>query len=117
MTASGPNRRLSKLKKHWRKATSEERAAFAAWLGLGEGQLPIAAGRYLTPVTIARVRAEMTRRNLDLAALNRALGLEPGDPALARALLEGMPLRLSVIGALDGWLDGPGRNAGVEETG
>lgn len=106
MTASGAKGRLAKLKKHWRKASPEERSAFAAWLGLDDGQLPIAAGRYLTPVSVARVRAEIARRRMDLDALNRAVGLEPGDASLARALLEGMPLRLSVIGALERWLEG-----------
>lgn len=107
MTGEGRGHRLGKLKKHWRKATQEERRAFIAWLGPGAGRQPIAAGRYLTAEGVERIRREMGARNLDLSRLNTALGLEEGDMNIARALVEGMPLRLSVIAALDGWLNTP----------
>lgn len=104
MTMQGGNRRLAKLKKHWRKATASERQAFSAWLGLEDGALPIACGRYLTPVAADRIRRELPRRNMDLEALNRALSLDDGDTAIGRALVEGMPLRLAVVAALERWL-------------
>lgn len=106
MTGEARSRRLGKLKKHWRKATPDERQAFIAWLGPGAGQRPIAAGRYLTAEGAERIRREIGARNLDLARLNTALGLEEGDMNIARALVEGMPLRLSVIASLDAWLNG-----------
>ncbi len=106
MAGKDEGRRLAKLKKHWRRATAEERQAFAAWLGLEKAILPIARGRYLTAEAIQRIRREIGARNLDLAGLNRALSLDPGDAAIARALTLGMPLRLSVIAALERWLDG-----------
>lgn len=107
MTGEVRGHRLGKLKKHWRKATPEERRAFIAWLGPGAGRQPIAAGRYLTAEGIERIRREMDARDMDLARLNAALGLEEGDMNIARALVEGMPLRLTVIAALDGWLNLP----------
>ncbi|MBB4065789.1 hypothetical protein [Gellertiella hungarica] len=100
--------RLAKLRKSWRKATPEERMQFLQWLGEAPlAAAPLATGRYLTEESTRRIRERMTARGIDLAGLNRDLGLAPTDPAIARAMLEGKALRLAVIAALEEWLLAP----------
>ncbi len=105
MQENDRKRRLAKLKKHWRKASPSEREAFARWMGgHAAGELPKTNGRYLTPEGVGSVRRKMALLAIDLKALNVALGLKRNDLAIARAMVDGMPLRLSIIAALERWL-------------
>ena len=104
--------RFEKLTNSWLKADNAERQAFLAWLGQrGDLQpsmppLLLARGRYLTQEAGLAIRAEMERRAISLLELNRQLGLAETNISVARALLEGMPLRLAVVAAIERWLAG-----------
>lgn len=107
--------RLEKLQNSWVKASEAERQAFLDWMrdetmhGARAGALdaiPLATGRYLTPVAARRILDRMKRDGLDFPAVNIALGLPEKDRSLARALVNGTSLRLAVIVSLEGWLRG-----------
>ena len=118
--------RLEKLKNSWLKASHAERDGFLAWLA-ATGVLPpadaapstvppadllpapIASGRYLLPATVAAIRSIMARRRLKPDEVMAELGFPPDGRPLARALTGNASLRLSVIAALEPWLQ---RNAG-----
>lgn len=115
MAKKSERTRLEKLQNSWRKASDDERRQFLEWIGsidaggpsiswVGDNGVPIASGRYLTPQTIGRIRAVMTRRSLTLDDLLLELGLPPNDRSLARALIRQASLRLAVIEALRNWL-------------
>lgn len=115
MAKKNERTRLEKLQNSWGKASDDERRQFLEWIGgvntgvpsraVAEADgIPIASGRYLTPQTIERIRAVMTRRSLTLDGLLLELGMPPTDRTLARALVRHASLRLTVIEALRGWL-------------
>ena len=130
LTGLKPERtRLYTLKNSWTNASVAARAAFLTWL-VTKGALaataaapsvgppssdlcptdtPIASGRYLLPSTIATIKAVMARRRLHPDEVMREMGFPPDGRSLARALSRNASLRLSVIAALEAWLQ---RNSG-----
>ena len=103
--------RLTKLRKVWAKASDEERAAFLRDLSVEESSplqseemLLVANGRYLLQSTITRVERIMVRRNIRPAEIASEIGFSGEGPALARALITGASLRLSLVRALAAWL-------------
>lgn len=116
MTKKSKRTRLEKLQRSWRKASDAERRQFLEWIGATDADVtpiarseeegvPIASGRYLTPQTIERIHAIMTRRSLTLGGLLQEIGLPSDDRSLARALTRHSSLRLAVIEALQDWLE------------
>lgn len=111
-----PRTRLHELKNAWSKAGSAERSDFLAWLA-ATGVLPatasstattstcIATGRYLLPTTIARINYIKAKRDMSAGDIMGEMGFTKLDPSLGLALSKGYGLRLSVIAALEAWLE------------
>lgn len=64
----------------------------------------IANGRYLLPMTVARIEAIMIRRRIGPAEVMAEAGFAGDGAVLTRALIRQASLRLSVIAALRDWL-------------
>lgn len=102
--------RLQKLQHSWEKASPLEREDFLGWLqapgvGVSSGSTaPIASGRYLTPSTIARIKAKMAARGVSADDVMNALGFPTDGVLLRRALENNASLRLVVVAALATWL-------------
>lgn len=64
----------------------------------------IANGRYLLPMTVARIEAVMIRRRIGPADVMTEAGFAGDGAALTRALIRQASLRLSVIASLKLWL-------------
>lgn len=113
---------LEKLQKHWQRATADERRTFLASVyGKGgnlEGAHPsetfqnrpdigdemIANGRYLLPLTVARIEKIMIARRIGPSEVMAEMGFAGQGTALARALIRKASIRLMVISALQRWL-------------
>ncbi|WP_165217068.1 hypothetical protein [Affinirhizobium pseudoryzae] len=109
---------LAKLRKHWKRASPEERHAFLEHIGARQATRPpesqeptesglshlIANGRYLLPQTVVRIEAIMRARRIGPAEVVAELGFPDQGVALARALTQQSSLRLTVIAALSAWL-------------
>jgi hypothetical protein len=116
--------RLQKLKNSWGKASAKERDDFILWLAANnevdfaatghgmpkddslqkQARQPIANGRYLLPVTTARIEAIMTRRGMTPSDIMQEIGFGAHDRSLLKAMARKAALRLKVIAALEHWL-------------
>ncbi|MFD1747160.1 hypothetical protein ACFSE1_16950 [Rhizobium helianthi] len=116
---------LSKLLKHWSRASMEEQAHFLAFINKAPSSLIpytpersstalIANGRYLLPETVKRVETVMMSRSIGPATVAEELGFPGEGHSLTRALVKRSSLRLFMIAALDRWLqeNEAGRAAG-----
>lgn len=119
---------LDKLRKHWQRADTADRQAFVAQLrqegflagdetdgmqtspdqqpgcGIDGANGLIANGRYLLPLTVARIEAIMIRRRITPVDVMREAGFAGDGAVLTRALIRQASLRLAVIAALRDWL-------------
>jgi voltage-gated potassium channel Kch len=113
---------LEKLQKHWQRATAEECRTFLASVygkaGDPGGAHPdetldnrpdggdalIANGRYLLPLTVARIEKIMIARRIGPSEVMAEMGFAGQGTALARALIRKASIRLLVISALQRWL-------------
>lgn len=106
---------LSKLLKHWHRASQEEQSRFLALIGTpraADGAASteksavalIANGRYLLPETVKRIEAIMISRGIGPANVAEELGFSGEGHSLTRALVKRSSLRLFIIAALDRWL-------------
>ncbi|MBP2551245.1 hypothetical protein J2858_004186 [Neorhizobium galegae] len=110
---------LEKLQKHWLRASADERRSFLASLHArdsdpegacgtetflsGRDEL-IANGRYLLPLTVARIEKIMIARRIGPSEAMAEMGFAGQGTALARALIRKASIRLRVIAALQDWL-------------
>lgn len=118
---------LEKLQKHWQRANDEERRAFLAHvhtngvdpqaapmadtfsdmphvgIPTGSGAM-IANGRYLLPLTVARIEKIMITRHIGPSEVMAEMGFAGHGTALTRALIRKASIRLIVISALQRWL-------------
>lgn len=116
MTRKDKASRLEKLRKHWHRASEEERARFLAELRetldpeepayaqVKQPRAHIANGRYLLPETIQRIEVVLRRRRIGPVELVAELGFPKEALAMTRGLAHGRSLRLSIIAALAHWL-------------
>lgn len=117
MTRKDKTSRLEKLRKHWHRASEEERLRFITELELNidlgnadrdrakTAAAPIANGRYLLPQAVKRIEAVMIRRSIGPVQAAAEIGFPSETLALTRALAQGRSLRLAIISALTLWLD------------
>lgn len=117
MTRKEKSNRLEKLRKHWSRASPQERDRFLAELretvSLEQQEhraaelryTPIANGRYLLPQTVQRVEAILKRRRIGPIEMVAELGFPKEALAMTRGLAHGRSLRLVIITALAEWLE------------
>ncbi len=119
MTRKEKANRLDKLRKHWHRASRQERLEFLRELGtisdspnLSAGnfmprdrkQEPIADGRYLLPSAVSRIEAILRNRKIGPSELVTEIGFPEETMAMTKALVRGRSLRLMMISALANWL-------------
>lgn len=119
MTRKEKANRLDKLRKHWHRASRQERLEFLRELGtlpdspsLGAGTFvprdkkrePIADGRYLLPSAISRIETILRHRKIGPSELVTEIGFPEETMAMTKALVRGRSLRLMMISALANWL-------------
>lgn len=106
---------LSKLLKHWARATPDEQGRFLTLIDetfVDRGKKPtdssvvdlIANGRYLLPETVKRIETIMISRGIGPTEVASELGFPGEGHTLTRALVKRCSLRLSIIAALNRWL-------------
>lgn len=111
-----PRTRLHELKNAWQKASAQERDEFEKWLLAQSGvnmphpspagaTLPVAVDRRLQPWAKLRIKAIMARRNLQMGDVMAELGEKRLNPSLGQALHNGSRLLLTLVVALEGWLE------------
>lgn len=107
--------RLDALKREWRRASSAERRAFAAWLRAslpkGETALPPRSpidgtGRLKKPV-VDHIEAWCRSRKKSPGQIMKEMGFSNYDFRLAQAL-KGAPLASEIVDRLAKWLAGSG---------
>lgn len=117
MTRKDKASRLEKLRKHWHRASEDERLQFIHELKLNidaghtdrtggrATAILIANGRYLLPQAVKRIEAVMIRRSIGPVQAAAEIGFPGEARALTRALAQGRSLRLAMISALTLWLN------------
>lgn len=120
MTRKEKANRLDKLRKHWHRASRQERLEFLRELGTlsdspnlsadkfiprDSKQEPIADGRYLLPSAVNRIEAILRHRKIGPAELVAEIGFPEETMAMTKALVRGRSLRLMMISALAIWLN------------
>jgi len=102
--------RLDALRREWKKATTAERRAFAAWLKSLSGSAgstpskPIASpSGQLTPGVVAFLSGWLVKHRAKPGRIMREMGFSNYDYRLARGIA-GDPLPNYVVSALEKWL-------------